>query len=203
MAAQDSRVPEITQATGSFRGDSKATVEALGALFRSGTPTAPSGRYDGEVVSVQPYTLPERIAGVLVRYWMPWLGKVFDESASTGENIVDARFRWPVRVFLPGYRGFTPDPDRAGNLRGFRFRSYVEPSLDEPGVRVVVVDYNVEENPTGVRAARDEIVRLPSGAYLGKACLVTRRHPADAPGERAGRPLHWHLVAYFALSPSE
>jgi hypothetical protein len=155
----------------------------------------------------------ERFAHAAARLWMPWKGKRFDSATGSGNNILDRRVRWSIRTFFPHYSGIEPDPEGSGTVRGFRFRTRTELGLAGPGVPVVVLDYDLDGNPKKVRQVRDEIVALASGAYLGKAHIVTKWSASGKAGTTSAepdrtsgesplrRPAEWYTLAYFSLVP--
>lgn len=73
-----------------------------------------------------------------------WTGKSFNSANQTGIN------------------------NFQGGSQMFPFRTYVEKSVSDDK-EVIVIDYNIPENPFFIRWVRDEIVEVEPGEFLGKA----------------------------------
>ncbi|HEX9331195.1 MAG TPA: hypothetical protein VF896_04845 [Anaerolineales bacterium] len=166
-------------------------LAALNSLFRNGTPpkTPLDGRYHGELVGLDIAPGLTQLFDWITGMWMPWLGKTFDASHQTGDNIF-ARDSYPVaRFFNPFYRGFRFD--EMGTYHGFAFHTYTAPGLADPDRQVLKIDYNLKENPLlTVRRVLDELVQVDDNLYLGKAHVRWWWGPASG----------WQLVAYFMLT---
>ena len=170
-----------------FRRDRKKGLAQLNKLFRSGTVPKPSlnGRYQGELIALD-------IAPGLTQFfewtssmWMPWLGKTFDASRQSGDNIFTRDSYALARFFNPFYRGFVTEGSKT--YRCFTFRTYTAPRLTDPDRTVLKIDYDLKENPAGtIRRILDELVQVDSNLYLGKA---------HAHWWTGG----WQTVAYFML----
>ena len=166
-------------------------LSALNALFRSGTVPAPApdGRYQGEFLALNFAPGITQLSEWLANLWMPWLGKTFDASHQTGDNILSKDSYLLARVFNPLYRGFMADGP--ATYRAFAFRTYTGPGVADPDRIVHKIDYNLKENPAlTVRRVLDELVQLDEGIYLGKAHVHWWWQPAG----------NWQTVAYFALT---
>jgi hypothetical protein len=165
--------------------DREAGTAALNELFSFGTP--PEG-IDGqsEGILVAPL-IASRVDGPLrgiTGAWMPWLGKRFDAAAGKGDNVLAGSARWPAKLLWPLY-GTRP---LGGDRSAFDFETRVEPSEDDAGTDVLVIDYYpVESNPGFIiRKIRDELVEIVPGANLGK---VLWRHGDGS----------YSLIGFFAL----
>jgi hypothetical protein len=148
--------------------DRHTAIETLSRLFRLGTPPVQAnGRYDGELVALSTGLLSDPFFEWLTRIYLPWLGKSFDATARTGDNVfkdntwskATEKFGWPE------YRV----QDQPGVVRVFPFRTYVGPGIEDPDVKVLKIDYSDSPNPLPVRRIVDEVVELPGGYILGKA----------------------------------
>lgn len=160
----------------------------LNRLFRAGTVPEPSldGRYGGKLIALDIAPGLTQLFQSLTNSWMPWLGKTFNASQQTGDNIFTKDSYSVARFFNPFYRGFVADGP--GTYRGFAFRTYVAPGLIDPDRSVLKIDYNLKENPSlTVRRVLDELVQIDDNLYLGKA------HVRWWWGG-------WQTVAYFALT---
>lgn len=165
-------------------------LAALNGLFRSGTlpDPEPDGRYHGEFLALDLAPGITQLSEWLAKLWMPWLGKTFDASHQTGDNILSKDSYLLARFFNPRYRGFVTDGP--ASYRAFGFRTYTGPGVANPDRMVYKIDYNLKENPAlTVRRVLDELVQLADGLYLGKAHVHWW-------WKRAG---NWQNVAYFTL----
>jgi hypothetical protein len=162
-------------------------LSALNTLFRAGTLPAPAlnGRHQGELIALD-------IAPGLTQFfdwtssmWMPWLGKTFDASRQSGDNIFTRDSYALARFFNPLYWGFVTEGSKT--YRCFTFRTYTAPGLTDPDRMVLKIDYDMKENPSStIRRILDELVQVDSNLYLGKA---------HAHWWTGG----WQTVAYFML----
>lgn len=75
-----------------------------------------------------------------------WEGKIFDASSSSGINVVEER------KILP-------------------FKTYKSKGLTDKNLDVLILDYNLPQNPFWVRAVVDELVQNAPGRYTGKVYL--------------------------------
>jgi hypothetical protein len=167
--------------------DRRIALEALNAIFRSGTPPdpQPEGRLAGELIAIDLFPGLDQPARWLLSRYQPWKGKVFDPPRQKGENIFSPRLERFGRLFWPFYREYTLD--RSGELHAFPFRTYLAPGLCDPDREVLKIDYDLEVNPRlSVRRVLDELVQLEAGTYLGKANLRLWWGS-------------WKTVAYFLL----
>ena len=74
-----------------------------------------------------------------------------------------------MKLLWPRYAPQASEEGTEGRL-AFNFETRVEPSVDDAGTDVLVIDYApVESNPDHlIRAIRDELVEIVPGANLGK-----------------------------------
>ena len=162
-------------------------MEVLNKLFRNGKPPELSldGRYRGELVVLDIAPGLTELFQSITANWMPWLGKTFNASQQTGDNIF-TRDSYPLaRIFNPFYRGFITD--QPGTYRCFGFRTYTAPGLLDADRTVLKIDYDLKDNPAlTVRRILDELVEIDHNLYLGKA------HVRWWWGG-------WQTVAYFTL----
>jgi len=142
----------------------------LDKLFRNGKIPEPplNGRYSGELIALDIAPGLTEFFQWLTNAWMPWLGKTFDASHQSGDNIF-AQDSYPVaRFFNPFYRGFVTKEQ--ATYQGFVFRTYIVPGFADPDRQVLKIDYDLKENPSlTVRRVLDELVQLDENSYLGKA----------------------------------
>lgn len=166
--------------------------ETLNRIFRIGTPPdpEPDGPYDGILVTPTTARMADGLLRGLSSAWMPWLGKRFDRSSQTGDNLLTRSAKNPSRAL---FRGYQLQEAGDGNYAAFKFRTYVAPGMLDPDVQALKIDYDSEENPSFlIRDILDELVQVVPGAYLGKVLL--RRGEREAP--------NWKLLGYFALQPA-
>lgn len=149
----------------------RAAAEAqLNAIFRLGTPPASlHGPTDGVIVMMTTNPVFATAVRLVSEMWMPWQGKWFDSGKSEGGNRVVSAARLPVNLLLPKYKM----KDVAEGKLVFGFKTYTEASKCDPDLQVHVNDYS-QGNPSFLRSARDELVEVVRGVYLGKI-LVPRR----------------------------
>jgi hypothetical protein len=89
--------------------------------------------------------------------FFPWAGKQFqhlDRNEGTGIN----------RIRLAGERLWYP------------FRTRIEPSVID-GAPCIALDYDLPENPSLIRALRDELREVSPGLFLGPALVQALRKP--------------------------
>ncbi len=87
--------------------------------------------------------------------WMPWKGKFFEplsDSQGRGKNRIESTFTDLFKFEL------------------FEFRTRVVPPLQGDD-DVVMLDYDLEENPRLIRRIRDDLKKLKDGLFLGTANL--------------------------------
>lgn len=172
--------------------DRAAGLAALDDIFRCGSLPDPAldGRYRGEIVAIDVAPGLNQMTAALANLGDPWRGKVFYAAANRGENLVATTATWPARLLWPFYARYR----REGAMsRAFPFRTAAGPSLRDPDVRVLKLDYDIPANPRlalSIRRILDEVVKVADGYYLGRAYV------------------HWYwgswsVAAYFALRPDE
>ncbi|MEK7623700.1 MAG: hypothetical protein AAB408_03470 [Patescibacteria group bacterium] len=83
-------------------------------------------------------------------YKASWIGKRFDRENNTGLNLF----------------GSAQAPEER-----YPFVTRIEKGVHDADLDVLVLDYNLSENPWWLRRIRDEIVEVSSGKYLGKVFL--------------------------------
>jgi hypothetical protein len=161
--------------------------ESLNRMFRLGVPPDPP--IDGPTKGILVTPVMPRLAEIpfrgLSEAWMPWMGKRFDPSTQSGDNLLRPSARMPSRILWPSYR---PADAGDGQLAAFKFRTYASPGTLDTDRQTMKIDYDSEENPGFlIRDILDELVQIVPGAYLGKV-LVRRKRGAS-----------WRLLGYFAL----
>jgi hypothetical protein len=163
--------------------------QELDALFRSGGVPEPSldGDYRGELLATRTLRPFDALIRWFDRQGLWWRGKSFNAGGAAGENRWDRRFRWGIRLCWPLYRDVRVG--QSGEIRAFRFRTWIGPGVADPDVPVLKIDYAAEANPLALRGVLDELVQIAPGYYLGKAHL---RFLSGC----------WRTVAFFALRRS-
>ncbi len=86
----------------------------------------------------------------MIPFKTPWKGKKFDAKSARGINV------------------FRSDE---GNQERYPFKTYDGKSLTVENTKVIVVDYNIPENPVWLQSLEDEIVLIATDQYLGKIHL--------------------------------
>jgi hypothetical protein len=151
--------------------DRRSALLEVEEAFASGAlPEGLDGFHRGRLVATTVGYGLDLLWETVARLWMPWKGKVF--RPGEGRNVFDASARPLTRLMAPGYRGV--EEGGAGRFTAFRFRTSAGPSGLIPGVQVLRIDYDLEENPGAVRRVLDELVRISEGLYLGQALLRLR-----------------------------
>jgi hypothetical protein len=174
--------------------DRVAALDALNRMFRLGTPPDPSidGPCDGILVTTSIAGVVDPVLRRVKSGFMPWLGKRFDSSAQTGDNLLTKTTgtRLTGKAMFPRYELEDADDDK---YAAFRFRTYVAPGKLDPDREALKIDYDSEENPSFlIRDILDELVQIVPGAHLGK--ILLRRGEPETP--------KWQLLGYFALQPA-
>jgi hypothetical protein len=166
--------------------DPIAAWKGFDDLFRGGRVPEPplDGDYRGELLATRTIRPFDALMRWFDRQGLWWLGKSFDAERAMGENRWDRRFRIVIRVCWPLYRDVREGT--TGEIRAFRFHTWMGAGVRDPGVRVLKIDYAAEANPLLLRRVLDELVEVEPGYYLGKA------HARSLGGR-------WRTVAFFAL----
>ena len=181
-------VKRIQAAQAQVRRDRKHAMATLNGLFRAGAPPEPplDGRYAGELIVLDFAPGLTRFAEWNAARWMPWRGKTFNATRSTGDNIFTRDSLFAAHVYWPLYRGYVDDGPET--YRAFAFRTYAGPGRADPDRQVLKIDYDLPANPrSSIRRVLDEVVQVYDGLYLGKAHLKWWWGT-------------WQVVAYFTLS---
>jgi hypothetical protein len=160
---------EVRVARSRLDRERPVALEILTRLFKLGMPPRPDGRYVGELVALSTGLLSDPFFDWLTRLYLPWLGKTFDESSSTGDNVFsdNAWSKATRRIGWPEYRIRSDDPP--GTVRVFPFRTAAARGIEDEDLEVLRIDYAQAPNPLPVKRMVDEIVELPGGYILGKA----------------------------------
>lgn len=179
MAQQDTGDPvvdvrdrsdELDRAERLVPGRNRAEViQRMDALFAAGVAPdpPPSGFQSGRLLATSTWAPWDAVVMRIAQLWMPWLGKTFSPSTGTGLNRftpTTATRSW-LRALFPRH---TPETNSAERLEAFPFRTCIGPGEVDPGVGVLRIDYDFEENPTLIRHILDELVQIAPGRYLGK-----------------------------------
>lgn len=174
------------------RTDRAACTAALDEIYASGEAPrrALNGRYAGQLLALDIAPGLTGAAEAITRRWLPWRGKQFDASTSTGINRFTRDSYVPARFLWPAYRHY--EEKGVSTYLAFRFSTLIGPALEDRDKQVLRLDYDRPENPRlfiGVRRVLDELVEVADGYYLGKAYV------------------HWYWgswtrVAYFTLRPA-
>lgn len=178
-------IAELGERAGSDRAGALAELQEL---FLCGRPAeGVSGQTDGILVTWTMHPIADKVIGTITSAWMPWLGKTFDPELGRGVNTLTGSARWPAKVLWPLY-SMREDP--RGHA-AFDFTTYVEAGKLDPGIDVLVIDYeSVGSNPKLlIRQIRDELVQIVPGANLGKMLV-------KVPGRS------FFPALYFALKPA-
>jgi hypothetical protein len=180
---------QVQAAQDRLEKDRSSAIEILERLFRQGGVPEPDGRYDGEVVGFSTGLLSDPFFEWLTRIYLPWLGKTFNGTDHTGDNVFvdNAWSKATGKLGWPEYRVHV-DEDPGGTIRVFPFQCYVAPGMEDPDVKVLRLDYRDQRNPLPVRRIVDELVELPGGYCLGKVHMRGLRH--------------MRRVAFFGLVPA-
>jgi hypothetical protein len=156
------------------RSNRAEVAERYDALFRTGSvpDPAPDGFLPGTLEMTTTFGALDAYGRWMSRLWMPWMGKRFDASTSTGINRLVPSARVSMRVMWPAH---TPKAADGDAIEAFPFRTRVEPGALDPGSSVLVIDYDFEDNPAFIiRKIRDELVQIADGFYLGKVLMCLR-----------------------------
>jgi hypothetical protein len=149
----------------------RPTAELEG-LFARGVPPEPplDGRYDGALLHLTLAPGADFVFERLLALWLPWLGKRFDATSGSGENVFDmSAYRAGERLTPAAYRAWWPEDVQS--YRALRFTTAVVPGGLDPGLEVLRIDYDLPENPPSLRRIVDELVAVAPGVYLGHALL--------------------------------
>ena len=160
-------------------------LRELNDLFRSGRNPSPppEGFLRGSLVTMSVSRPSDAIVRAVARSYMPWLGKSFDPSASTGTNVLKGSARSQIKAL---WRSYTPRETPDWNLEAFDFKTRVAPGELDPDVNVLKIDYDHDGNPDFlVRNLLDELVQIDDGVYLGKILFRWR----DS----------WRNIGFFSL----
>lgn len=162
-----------------------AALAELDELFRnSAAPEHPlEGRWSGRLLTMSVTRPTDAAFRAIARIYMPWLGKSFDPSTSTGINIWKPSVRGPMRLL---WRNYVPERELADRIEAFPFRTRQGPGEVDPDTQVLKIDYDIEENPQFlVRRVLDELVQIDDNLYLGKILFHWRAS--------------WRPIGFFSL----
>lgn len=148
-------------------------AEFMQKFVAGSVPQAMEGFYRGELTHTFPRTIPESLGSLLLKGWLPWLGKCWYPQVQMGDNILPLYLQ---RLFLMKY-GETYD-FRAGfgGFHALPFSLSVQQGLADP-IQVLRLNYNLEQNPAVVRSVVDELVDAGNNTYLGKAYVIKDNTP--------------------------
>ena len=182
IGSADARVHELEDALRPRRHRRRVHRE-LEQLFRAGRVPLPTldGFHRGRLVASTIVGPLDRVARALADLWLPWHGKTFASRSSAGRNVFSRAAQPFIRL------AFREHELLAAGVRAeaFPFRTSLAPSILDPELQVLRLDYDSPENPPLIRRVVDELVAIEDGVYLGRAYVLLR-----------GRPF---AVAYFAL----
>lgn len=157
----------------------------LDRMFLLGTlpDPLPEGFLGGRLVTTSTWGPLDGFFRRVAQLYMPWQGKTFDRTTSTGMNRFDPSVRLPMRALWPRY---APMEDDNGHLLAFEFRNRLGAGALDSRLEVLKIDYDFEANPSFIiRRILDELVQVEQGVYLGKVLL------------RAGG--RFHRIGFFSL----
>jgi hypothetical protein len=181
-----SSTADLWRAESRLRRDRRAALADLERSFAAGAPAEDlEGPLDGRLVTTTlGYGLDVAVE-LLARAYMPWMGKSFAPADARGRNRFASSSRTFFRLWWPGYRDLVPEGD--AELTAFGFATTVGPSVTDPSVAVLKIDYDHPDSPWPVRLILDELVHVGDGQHLGQALV-----------RWGGR---FRRVAWFALEP--
>jgi hypothetical protein len=180
-----SSTADLWRAESRLRRERRAALDDLERSFAAGAAAEDlEGALDGRLVTTTLGYGLDLVVEVLARAYLPWKGKAFSPSDAQGRNRFAASSR-PFFRLWPGYRDLVPEGD--GEFTAFRFATTVGPSVTDPSVSVLKIDYDHPDSPWPVRLILDELVHVGDGQHLGQALM-----------RWGGR---YRRVAWFALEP--
>jgi len=166
-AAADSAWAWIEELGRRSKSDPAGSDAELNELFNLGTaPTNLDGPTNGIAVMFTMQAMVDPVLRTVVGLAKPWKGKKFDHANAVGNNRMTTAMSRVSKLIWPLYSM----KDNAGEKMAFDFKTFVEPSVENANLNVLVIDYkDVASNPSLiVRKVRDELVELVPGVYLGK-----------------------------------
>jgi hypothetical protein len=149
-------------------GNRVRTLAELDALFHAGEipDPLPDGFQRGTFVCTSIWGPLDRTFKRIGDMWMPWLGKSFDASTSTGINVLASSARQPMKALWPSHR---PRPAGNGRIEAFPFRNRIGTGEIDVDLKVYKIEYDFDANPSFViRRVLDEVVQIDDGLLLGK-----------------------------------
>jgi hypothetical protein len=179
-----SRLHEIKETLSPETARARAVAQ-LDDLFKNGSAPVPppDGFLRGSAITSTIWSRLDSLGGRLARLYMPWLGKSFDASTSTGVNVLDRSALKPIKALWPGYRVIADDGDR---VDAFRFKTRTAPGAVDPVTTVLKIDYDSDENPDLIiRRILDELTQIEEGLYLGKVLFRSKTK--------------YHAIGFFTL----
>lgn len=145
------------------------------------TPQNLNGFYSGELLEFRPENTVESIAKLILQFFVPWKGKVFEREKNRGDNIVPTAVASLIQIVnknLVGKKEF-------GGTHAIPFKTSIENGLLDKG-KVLRLNYDLPINPPRIRKIIDELVEIEKNQFLGKAHFVS------------GKDIR--TVAYFRLT---
>lgn len=166
----DTGAAGLWRAESMLRYDRGAGLAALERCFGTGrAPSQLDGPLDGRLVAATIAPVLDQLIEGWSRLYLPWSGKTFDASASSGWNRFARSARPWLRLYWPSYRDL--EPDGTGGFTSFRFETSLGPSETTSAPEVLRLDYRLPESPWPVRLVLDEIVGVGDGQHLGQALV--------------------------------
>lgn len=142
--------------------------DSLKKRFTKGTlPPILDGFYKGKLLLLLPVTFPEQLAEQLRHFYVPWVGKCFYPTKHSGDNILPQMTRTLLRIYP---RKIIVGGQQFGGFHAFPFATSITKGLGE-SVKVLQLNYDLPENPPGIRDIIDEIVVIKENLLLGKVYL--------------------------------
>ncbi len=166
-AAADATWAWIEDLGNRSKADPARSDAELNELFNLGTvPADLDGPTNGIAVMFTMQALADPVLRTVIGLAKPWKGKKFDRANAEGINRMTKSMSVVSKAIWPLYTM----KDNAGEKNAFEFKTFVEPSVENANVNVLVIDYkDVASNPSLIiRKIRDELVELVPGVYLGK-----------------------------------
>jgi hypothetical protein len=177
---------QVTLAGRRAASNRQGAIDTLNGIFRlGGAPERPlDGDYKGQLTTPALWSPLDSFGRLLARFWLPWKGKQFNSAKQSGDNLLTPSARIPGHIIAPIFSDYRPY--KRGLYTALVFKTSVGPSVHDPDVSVLKLDYDLPENPRFlVRSVLDEVVQITGNYYLGKAYLRGK----------AG----YKLAAFFAL----
>lgn len=145
--------------------------DTLHRVYRLGTKPAIDGFNPGIPLGFVGFGPVNKLVRAFLRWWSPWYGKNWNAETQTGVNYLT---KSALRAFRPAIEADQVSINADGSIAAIPFKLWFGPSVLDPEIEVLKIDYDIPQNKPALRGVLDEQVEIVPDVYLGKALLKIR-----------------------------